>query len=71
MSAHVTRLLPVLFLCSIAIVVLTISQVHTQGTGRITDGLVVLYTFEGGSGTTVTDVSGVGTPLNLTISDRN
>jgi hypothetical protein len=37
------------------------------GLGRVTDGLIVLYTFDEGSGTTVTDVSGVGAPLNLTI----
>ena len=36
---------------------------------RITDGLLALYTFEEGSGATVSDVSGVGTPLDLTISD--
>ncbi len=34
---------------------------------RVTLGQQVLYTFEEGTGTTVTDVSGVGTPLNLTI----
>jgi len=34
---------------------------------RITSGQQVLYTFEEGTGTTVTDVSGTGTPLNLTI----
>ena len=33
------------------------------------NGLLALYTFEEGSGTTVNDVSGVGSPLNLTISD--
>ncbi len=30
---------------------------------------IVLYTFEEGSGTTVNDVSGVGSPLNLTIAN--
>ncbi|NOX77094.1 MAG: LamG domain-containing protein, partial [Gammaproteobacteria bacterium] len=35
---------------------------------RITTGQQVLYTFEEGSGSTVTDVSGTGTPLNLTIA---
>ncbi len=30
---------------------------------------IVLYTFEEGSGTTVNDVSGVGTPLNLTVQN--
>jgi pectate lyase len=33
--------------------------------------LQVLYTFEEGSGTTVNDVSGVGSPLNLTVNDAN
>ncbi|NJN66077.1 MAG: LamG domain-containing protein [Chloroflexaceae bacterium] len=33
------------------------------------DSLVALYTFEEGSGTVVRDVSGVGTPLDLTLSD--
>ncbi len=44
---------------------------QAQGTGRITDGLVVLYGFEDGAGATVADVSGVGTPMNLTIADEN
>ncbi len=30
---------------------------------------IVLYTFEEGSGTTVNDVSGVGSPLNLTVAN--
>lgn len=34
---------------------------------RVTDGLLVLYTFEEGTGSAVNDVSGVGTPLNLSI----
>jgi len=37
---------------------------------QVTDGLQVLYTFEEGSGTTVHDVSGAGTPLDLTIGDE-
>lgn len=36
---------------------------------RATDGLQVLYTFDEGSGTTINDVSGVGEPLNLTVSE--
>jgi hypothetical protein len=36
---------------------------------RVTNGQQVLYTFEEGSGTTVRDISGVGTPLNLTIEN--
>ena len=35
----------------------------------MTDGLQVLYTFEEGNGTTVHDVSGVGAPLDLHVSD--
>ena len=39
------------------------------GPPRVTTGLVVLYTFEEGSGTVVRDVSGVAPPLDLTIDD--
>jgi hypothetical protein len=38
--------------------------------GRVTAGQQVLYTFEEGGGTTIRDVSGVGTPLDLNISDE-
>ena len=58
-------------LVTIAGVFLGTTVSHTQSTGRITDGLVVLYGFWEGAGTTVADVSGVGTPLNLTIHDPN
>ncbi|HEX9922481.1 MAG TPA: LamG-like jellyroll fold domain-containing protein, partial [Anaerolineae bacterium] len=37
--------------------------------GRVADGQIVLYTFEEGSGTEVYDVSGIGTPLNLQVSN--
>jgi len=37
--------------------------------GRIVDSLTVLYTFDEGIGTQVTDVSGNGTPMNLTIEN--
>ena len=37
--------------------------------GRVSDGLLALYTFDEGSGSTVHDVSGVGTPLDLTIAN--
>jgi hypothetical protein len=36
---------------------------------RVTDGLIVLYDFQEGSGSTVYDMSGVGAPLDLTIAD--
>ena len=36
---------------------------------RVTNGLQVLYDFNEGSGSIVNDVSGVGTPLNLTIAN--
>ncbi len=36
---------------------------------RVTDGQLVLYTFEEGSGATVSDVSGVNPPLHLTVGD--
>jgi PKD repeat protein len=34
---------------------------------RVSNGLLALYTFREGSGTSVYDVSGVGSPINLTI----
>ena len=37
--------------------------------GRVNDGLVVLYDFSEGSGNVVRDISGVPTPLDLTILD--
>ena len=36
---------------------------------RVTQGLIALYEFNEGSGTTIIDVSGYGNPLNLTIQD--
>ena len=38
---------------------------------RVLGGLQVLYTFEEGSGTTINDVSGVGTELDLTVNTSN
>ncbi|MEM6376591.1 MAG: LamG-like jellyroll fold domain-containing protein [Bacteroidota bacterium] len=40
-------------------------------TNRVNDGLLVLYQFTEGSGTTITDVSGYGSPENLTIEDSD
>ncbi len=37
--------------------------------GRVTDGLVALYQFDDGSGTTVSDTSGVAPALDLEIAD--
>jgi hypothetical protein len=37
---------------------------------RVTDGLVVFYAFDEGSGTTIKDLSGVGTPLDMTVADE-
>ncbi len=39
-------------------------------TGRVTAGLVLLYEFEDGSGATVADTSGNGSPYDLTIADE-
>ena len=39
-----------------------------SGTGRVAQGLQVLYTFEEGAGAEVRDLSGVGTPLDLAIA---
>jgi len=36
---------------------------------RVTDDLVALYTFGEGSGASVLDVSGVGSPMDLTVAD--
>jgi PKD repeat protein len=36
---------------------------------RVSDGLVVLYTFEEGQGSTVHDMSGAGEPLDLSVTD--
>jgi parallel beta-helix repeat protein len=44
-------------------------QVPDCSGGRVTGDLQVLYNFQEGSGSSVNDVSGVGTPLNLTIAD--
>lgn len=38
---------------------------------RVTSGLIALYEFTEGSGATVADTSGFGTPLNLTIENTN
>ena len=43
--------------------------VTVAATPRVTAGLQALYTFDAGSGDTVFDVSGVGTPIDLTIAD--
>ena len=48
----------------------TVSIISTQG-GRINSDLIALYTFTEGSGTTVSDLSGFGAPLDLTIQDPN
>ncbi|MCX8036915.1 MAG: Ig-like domain-containing protein [Candidatus Sumerlaeia bacterium] len=45
------------------------NAVNVRVMQHLTDGLQVLYTFQEGAGTTVTDVSKVGTPLHLTIRD--
>jgi VCBS repeat-containing protein len=37
---------------------------------RVTTGQLVLYTFKEGQGATINDVSGVGTPLNLTVDNE-
>lgn len=42
-----------------------------SGCSRTTNGIVALYDFKEGSGSVIKDVSGVGTPLDLTIFDPN
>ncbi|HVR35247.1 MAG TPA: PA14 domain-containing protein, partial [Methylomirabilota bacterium] len=48
-----------------------VEQNFRQGTrpARVIDGLQALYTFQEKSGTVINDVSGVGLPLNLNISE--
>ena len=54
------------------LVIEDVSGLVPSGQGdRVTQDLVALYTFEDGSGSTVADVSGVGSPLDLTIQDPN
>jgi hypothetical protein len=45
-----------------------IPTLATDASTRVDDGLVALYTFEGGKGGTVADVSGRGEALDLTIA---
>jgi|GEM_PF-2998339 len=42
---------------------------RVQVLGRVTDGILVLYTFAERTGDTVFDVGGIGDPLNLEIAD--
>ena len=51
-----------------ATVTVTVTQAGDSGSGgRVENGLLSLYTFDEGSGSTVFDVSGVGNALNLEI----
>lgn len=47
------------------------SGVCQVGGGRTATNLIALYLFNEGAGVTVTDSSGVGAPVNLTIADEN
>ncbi|MBN1669430.1 MAG: FecR domain-containing protein [Kiritimatiellae bacterium] len=47
------------------------ARAHTDRYGRTRTGLVALYTFREGRGTTVRDTAGVREPLDLQIADRN
>ena len=49
-------------------VVITV-ETGSTGPDRVSDGLLALYEFNENGGSTVTDTSGAGTPLNLTISN--
>ncbi len=46
----------------------TVAMTITSREPRVTEGLQALYTFDEGAGATVFDVSGVGKPLDLTVS---
>ena len=50
--------------------ILFLINVHVCQAARITGDQLVLYTFKEGSGTTVNDVSGVGSALNLIIASE-
>ena len=51
---------------------MALSQVAIATTaGRVTEGLLLLYTFQAGSGNIVYDNSNVGSPMNLTINNTN
>ena len=48
-------------------IALCLAAMSASAAPRVSTGLQALYTFEEGSGNIVSDVSGVGTPLDLTI----
>lgn len=50
--------------------ILFLINVHVCQAARVTGDQLVLYTFKEGSGTTVNDVSGVGSALNLTVANE-
>ncbi len=52
-------------------ITLFLSALTTNFGQRVTSGLQVLYTFGEGSGTTINDISGVSTPINLNIDDTD
>ena len=54
------------FSCLLTALILTGSAL---GQGRVPDGLQALYGFQEEAGPTVQDISGVGSPLDLTIAD--
>ncbi len=47
----------------------TATLVPVPGGERVSDGLIALYEFEEGAGSSVADSSGVGTPLELTVQN--
>ena len=48
-----------------------IALTKASADGRVSDGLVALYTFKEGSGSVISDVSGVESPLNIDIKNNN
>lgn len=52
-----------------AVLLLLVGLTGTLQAQRVTDGLVVLYDFQEGAGSTIHDISGVGTAMDLTIAD--
>ena len=56
---------------AVAVFVLSLVVGLSSFAERVTDGLQVLYLFDEGSGTNVQDVSGMGSPLDLTVQNES
>ena len=68
-TPHLLMVAVVLTLLASTLALITPSAPAIAAPDRVTDDLLVLYEFLEGSGDTVADTSGNGTPLNLTIAN--